>query len=82
MGRSEQNDGPLFEEMDGPYLVAFGNWLAESLDLSELSPEQVLLLYMVLERCLHALWGQHPEVLMPYIARMLFMLTNEKDEDE
>lgn len=82
MGRSEQNDGPLFEEMDGPYLVAFGNWLADSLDLSELSPEQVLLLHMVLDRCMHALWGQHPKVLMPYMSRMLTLTQENDDEDE
>jgi hypothetical protein len=82
MGRREQNDGSLFEEMDGPYLVAFGNWLTESLDASELSAEQVLLLLMVLDRCLHALWRLFPEVLMPYMTRMLTLMEERDDEDE
>lgn len=82
MGRHKQDDASLFEEIDGPYLVAFGNWLAESLDASELSPEQVLLLHIVLDRGLKALWNLFPEVLMPYMERMLARMEEEDDEDE
>ena len=80
MGRYEQPREPLFDELDGPFLVGLGNWLAESLDASDLSNEQVLLVHLVMDRCLDVLWRQFPEVLMPLMARFVERL--ELDEDE
>ena len=78
MGRYEQPTEPLLEELDGPVLVGIGNWLAKSLDVSELSNEQVLWLHMVLVRGINALWQQFPEVLSPLMHRLLMHL----DEDD
>lgn len=47
----------LLEDGDGPYLVRLGNWLARSLDPTELSKEEALLLFMVLTRIMSALWN-------------------------
>lgn len=80
MGRREQNIETLFEDMDGPYLVGLGNWLAESLELPELKNEHVLLLYMVLERSLGALWRAFPEVLSPLIMRKIAGLESDDDD--
>jgi hypothetical protein len=80
MGRREQDVEPLFEDMDGPYLVGLGNWLARSLDVSELGNEQVLLLHMVLERGLNMLWQAFPEVIAPLVMRMMASLDDDDDE--
>ena len=80
MGRREQDTDTLFEDMDGPYLVRLANWLARSLDVSELETEEVLLLHMVLDRCLKALWRTFPEVLAPLIMRIL--ANPDSDDDE
>lgn len=79
MGHREQGTQTLFEAMDGPFLVKLGNWLADSLDVSELENEQVLLLQMVLERCLNALWRAFPEVIAPLILRRMANLESEED---
>ena len=71
----------LLEEIDGPILVAIGNWLAESLDASELENEQVLLLHLILERCSKVLWRMFPEVLAPLALRALARLEEDDDED-
>lgn len=81
MGWHAKDEDAPFDALDGPHLVAFGNWVAESLDISELPPAQVLLLNLMLDRCLKALWDAFPEVLMPYAQRMLAGMEN-KDEDE
>lgn len=78
----QDKDAAPFDELDGPHLVEFGNWLAESLDISELSPEQVLLLHLMLDRCLKALWNTFPEILMPYAQRMVLLMKDEEDGDE
>ena len=80
MGRREQDTDTLFEDMDGPYLVKLGNWLARSLDVSELGTEEVLLLHMMLDRCLNALWRTFPEVLAPLVVRILAGLDSDDDE--
>ena len=74
MGQSEQGTKTLFEELDGPYLVELGNWLAQSLDPSELTAEQVLILQMVIERCMNALWQTFPEIFTTYFARLMTRL--------
>ncbi len=71
MGGSQKTSAPLFEDIDGPILVGLGNWLAESLDVAELSKEQVLLLFMLFERGIDALWRNFPSVLLPLIIRIL-----------
>ncbi len=71
MGSSQKTIESVFEDIDGSVLVGFGNWLAESLDVSELSNEQVLLLFMVLDRCIKALLHNFPEVLLPLAMRAM-----------
>ncbi len=71
MGGSQRTTESLFEDIDGSVLVGFGNWLAESLDVSELSNEQVLLLFMVLDRCMKALWHDFRDVLLPLVMRAM-----------
>lgn len=61
----------LFEDIDGSVLVGFGNWLADSLDVSELSNEEVLLLFMVLDRAMKVLWRHFPELLIPLVTRSM-----------
>ncbi len=78
MGRHTQATEPLFEDIDGPVLVGIGNWLAESLDILELSNEQVLWLYMMFGRYIDALWREFPDVLLPLTIRLLKRL----DEDD
>lgn len=80
MGRYEQPTEPVFDELDGPYLVGLGNWLAESLDASELSNEQVLLVHLVLDRCMGVLWRLFPQVLMPLMVRYMERLDSDEDE--
>lgn len=63
MDEHGKSSEPLFDDMDGPNLVGLGNWLAESLDLSSLSNDQVLLLLLLLARALEALQKVHPESL-------------------
>jgi len=83
MGRSEERDAEaLFEAIDGEYLVGLGNWLARSLDPLELENEQVLLLQVVLERCMNALWQAFPEVLAPYIMRMVALSGSKNEQDD
>jgi hypothetical protein len=78
MGRGTDDSEALFEDLDGPHLVGLGNWLVDQLELSELEKEQVLLLYMLLERATNALMQAFPEVLGPLFMRMLQAL----DDDE
>lgn len=80
MGRHEQHEGPLFEELDGPVLVSIGNWLVESLDASELENEQVLLLDLIISRCMDALFRLFPEVLGPLILRQLARWVTDEDD--
>jgi hypothetical protein len=68
----------LLEAGDGPVLVALGNWVAEALQVEELSNKQVLLLFMLLDRGIDALWRQFPEVLLPLMMRAVARL--EQDE--
>lgn len=79
MGRSQETTESLLEDIDGPVLVGIGNWLAESLDVSELSNEQVLLLFMLLDRGMDALWHNFPRVLLPLVARALKRLDPDDD---
>ncbi|MCP5118854.1 MAG: hypothetical protein GY953_49205 [bacterium] len=71
MGGSGKTTESVFEDIDGYVLLGFGNWLAESLDVSELSNEQVLLLFMVLDRGIKALLHNFPEVLLPLVTRAM-----------
>lgn len=83
MGRNEERDAEaLFDAIDGQYLVRLGNWLARSLEPSELENEQVLLIQLVLERCMNALWQAFPEVLAPYVMRMLALASAEDEPDD
>lgn len=81
MGQSEQGTKTLFEELDGPYLVELANWLAQSLDPSELTTEQVLILQMVIERCMNALWQEFPEIFATYFLRLMTRLASVEDDD-
>jgi len=82
MGRRTDGTEALFEEMDGPRLARLGNWLASSLDVSELGTEEVLLLEMVLGRCQDALWRAFPEIFVPlYQRRMALWLSEDEDDD-
>lgn len=80
MGRSTEDAETLFEDMDGPYLVRLGNWLASSLDVSELDKEEILLLQMILERGLSVLWETFPEVFTSLMMRAILM--QDPDEDD
>ena len=82
MGQYEPPNETLLEEIDGPILVGIGNWLAESLDASELKNEQVLLLHLILERCSKVLWRLFPEVLAPLALRAMARLEEEEEEEE
>lgn len=79
MGGSQKTSAPLVEDIDGPILVGLGNWLAESLDAAELSKEQVLLLFMLLDRGIDALWRNFPEVLLPLVIRILERFSSDDE---
>jgi len=79
MGGSQKTSAPLFEDIDGPILVGLGNWLTESLEVAELSTEQVLLLFMLLERGIDALWRHFPEVLLPLVIRILERFSSDDE---
>ena len=70
---------PLLEPSDGPFLVGLGNWVAESLDVLELSNEQVLLLYMLLNRATDALWRNYRYLLLELYKGVL---SDDDDDDE
>jgi len=69
----------LLEDMDGQVLVGLGNWLATSLDVSELKNEQVLLLFMLLVRAFDALRREHSDVLLPLLTRLVMKLEREEE---
>ena len=73
---------PLLEDIDGPVLVELGNWVAEALDATELSNQQVLLLYVLLERGMDALWRNFPDVLMPLCMRAMARVAMSDEEEE
>jgi len=79
MGGSQKTSAPLFEDIDGPILVGLGNWLAESLEVAELSKEQVLLLFMLLDRGIDALWRNFPSVLLPLVIRILERFSSDDE---
>lgn len=79
MGGSQKTSAPLFEDIDGPILIGLGNWLAESLEVAELSKEQVLLLFMLLDRGIDALWRNFPEVLLPLVIRILERFSSDDE---
>ncbi len=59
----------FLEDGDGPYLVALANWLARSLDPTELSKEEALLLFMALTRIMGALWNAFERELLIVVRR-------------
>lgn len=69
---------PLLEPIDGPVLVALGNWLADSLDVSELTTEQALLLSVFADRLTIALVR---EFRLPMLLTTLRSL-EQQDADE
>ena len=79
MGRSQKTSAPLLEDIDGPILVGLGNWLAESLDVAELSNEQVLVLFMLFDRGIDALWRNSPEVLLPLLVPILERFSSDDE---
>ena len=79
-GRKVDVPTGLFEEMDGPHLIELGNWLASSLDVSELGTEEVLLLHMLLVRCQNGVRAAHdppPDRMRREITRLV-----EEDDDD
>lgn len=62
---------PLLQEIDGQVLVGLGNWVANSLDVEDLTDEQALLLYMLLNRAVDALWRFIPDLLLPLYRNVL-----------
>lgn len=86
MSWRERPSTPLLEPMDGPLLVELGNWLANSLDVSELSREQAVLLWVIVDRLADALWREFGDVLravaMHITARMDADLDDSDDPSE
>lgn len=70
---------PLLQEIDGQVLVGLGNWVANSLDVEDLTDEQALLLYMLLNRAVDALWRFIPDLLLPLYKRIILA---DGDSDE
>lgn len=69
---------PLLQEIDGQVLVGLGNWVANSLDVEDLTDEQALLLYMLLNRAIDALWRFIPDLLLPLYKK--FLTDDDLDE--
>jgi hypothetical protein len=57
-------------ERDGPTLVSLVNWAAESLDVTDLSIEQVMTVALLMETLANALWDHFPPVMMLFFAQM------------
>lgn len=86
MSWTERPSNPPLEPEDGPLLVELGNWLADSLDVSELSKEQAVLLWMLTDRLWDRLWREFADVLravaMHITARMDAGLDDSDDPSE
>ena len=80
-----KDDTPLLEDGDGAVVVGLVNWMAKSLDPSELSKEEALLLFMVLSRVVAALWHSFERelliVLRRHRDRIVNMILQEDDSD-
>lgn len=83
-GMSTRNPSrtPVFEESDGPILVGILNQLVDSFDIEELSREATLLLYVLLDRALRALWQQYPSELTEFYKQMLMAAAAMDDDEE
>jgi hypothetical protein len=81
----KKNDTPLLEDGDGSVVVGLVNWMAKSLDPSELSKEEALLLFMVLTRATAALWHSFERELLVLLRRHGDSIVNtilQEDESE
>lgn len=72
---------PLLEPLDGPILVELGNWLADSLEVTQLSKQQVLLLSTLIERLAKALWREFADDLRILVLRNIAQLDAEAAAD-
>lgn len=54
----------MLKETAGPTLVSLVNWVAESLDPTELSIEQVVTISLIVETTANTLWRHFPEVML------------------
>jgi len=82
MSWRERPSNPPLEPIDGPHLVELGNWLADSLDVSELSKEQALLLWMLAERFLNALWREFADVLSVVAMHSIVKMDADLDDSD
>lgn len=81
MSSSKESSTPLLEEIDDPIVVAIINQVAESLDGVELSVEAALLLAVVIDCVMNALWLQYPHELLLVYSRAI-MATDEGNDDD
>jgi len=82
MSWRERPSNPPLEPIDGPHLVELGNWLADSLDVSELSKEQALLLWVLADRLLNALWREFASVLSVVVMRTIAQTDADLDDSD
>ena len=74
---------PLIEEQSAGYLDRVVNRAGSSFDVAALSTEEVILIYMLLDRLIDALWRHHQHVLLPLYQSLLERLgLLETDEPE
>jgi len=82
MSWRERPSNPPLEPIDGPHLVELGNWLADSLDVSELSKEQALLLWVLADRLLNALLREFAGVLSVVVMRTIAQTDADLDDSD
>ena len=74
---------PLISEESASYLARVVNRAAESFDAAELSTEEAIEVWMLLNGLIDRLWRAHPRALVPLVHSLLDRLgIPEEDEPE
>jgi hypothetical protein len=79
MTQSKEPARPFLEEGDAAILAGFINRIAESFDVAELTTEEALLAYLLLDRAMGVLWDKYKRELIFVFKRTLAPLG---DDDE
>lgn len=76
-------DEPFISLESARYLAQVVNRIAASFDVAELSAEEVIELYTLLDRLTETLWREHKHTLLPFyqaLTQRLGLLDDDDDE--
>lgn len=82
MSQSKDGKDPWIDTQDAVVLGGIMNRMAKSFDVAALSVQEALVLYMVLDRAMSALWNCYEKELMQVLLRSLKAMDDEDQEDE